>query len=167
LRRELDWGLKSFLVALATLVPVVGLGLFLSQPGLALTDFTGQMENFYGVLALLGVVTLAILGMLFKIMPFLVWYAVYSRQIGRCKVPSLADLYSARLQIASFSAYLAALVVMGAGIVMMHEKVCLAGAILLAASLLVFAVNMAKILSHLFRPRLLPFAIKPNPKSAV
>lgn len=166
LRRELDWGLQAFLLALALLVPVTGLGLFLAWPGLALTELTGQMENLYGLLALLGVVTLAILGMLFKIMPFLVWYAVYSRQIGRCKVPSLADLYSARLQVASFGNYLAALLVTGIGIVMMNEKVCLAGAALLAASLVIFAVNMAMILSHLFRPRLdplvLPSKLKPS-----
>ncbi len=164
LRRELDWGIKAFLLALSLLAPVAGLGLFLSWPGVALTDFTGQMENLYGFLALLGVVTLAILGMLFKIMPFLVWYAVYSRQIGRCKVPSLADLYSARLQVASFGSYLAALIVTGAGIVMMNEKMCLAGAVLLAASLLLFAANMAKILSHLFRPCLQPLVLKPHPK---
>jgi hypothetical protein len=163
LRRELDWGLKAFLLALAFLVPVTGIGLFLSRPGLALTEVTGQMENLYGFLALLGVVTLAILGMLFKIMPFLVWYAVYSRQIGRCKVPSLADLYSSRLQVASFAAYLAALAVSGAGIMMMNERVCFIGAVLLAASLAIFAVNMAMILSHLLRPRLQPLSLKSNP----
>ena len=161
---ELDWGLKAFLLALAMLVPVAGLGLFLSWPKLTLNDLTGQLENLYGLLALLGVVTLAILGMLFKIMPFLVWYAVYSRQIGRCKVPSLADLYSARLQVASFSAYLAALVVMSVGIVMMNERVSFLGTLLLAASLAIFAANMAKILSHLVRPRLQPLALKPNLK---
>jgi hypothetical protein len=47
---------------------------------------------------------------------------------------------------------------------MMKEQVCLAGAAILAASLLLFAANMAKILSHLFRPCLQPLVLKTHPK---
>ena len=35
----------------------------------------------------LGVVSFAIIGMFYKIIPFLVWYGSYSRQIGLRKVP--------------------------------------------------------------------------------
>ena len=57
----------------------------------------------------LGVVSFAIIGMFYKIIPFLVWYGSYSRQIGLSKVPSLADLYSPRLQAVGYWTYVAGL----------------------------------------------------------
>ena len=101
-RRTLDWGLKYFLTAISLLAPLSVLALVLSWPGLPLTPLTGQLENVYGFLALLGVVSFAIIGMFYKIIPFLVWYGSYSRQIGLSKVPSLADLYSPRLQAVGY-----------------------------------------------------------------
>ena len=62
-----------------------------------------------GSWALLGVVSFAIIGMFYKIIPFLVWYGSYSRQIGLRKVPSLADLYSPGLQAVGYWAYVAGL----------------------------------------------------------
>ncbi len=47
--------------------------------------------------------------MFYKIIPFLVWYGSYSRQIGLSKVPSLADLYSPGLQAVGYWAYVAGL----------------------------------------------------------
>ena len=99
-RRALDWGIKYFLTAIVLLLPLSVLAVVLSWPGLPLNTFTGQLENLYGFLGLIGVITFAIMGMLYKIIPFLVWFGRYSRQIGRAQVPSLADLYSARLQAA-------------------------------------------------------------------
>lgn len=86
-RQVLDWGLKHFLTALGLLIPLRALGLVLSWPTLPLTPAVGQWENVYGFGALFGVVTLAILGMLYKIVPFLVWLARYSSWIGRARVP--------------------------------------------------------------------------------
>lgn len=155
-RRTLDWGIKYFLTAISLLIPLSMLGLALSWPTLPLNAFTGQLENLYGFLGLAGVVSFAIVGMLYKILPFLVWYRAYSRQIGQSKVPSLADLYSARLQAAGYWIYLGALAVIAAGIVLGNAIGVRAGAILLGCSLLILAVNAASILSHLVRPRIQP-----------
>ena len=160
-RRSLDWGLKYFLTAIALLVPVSALAIILSLPDLPMTAFIAQLENVYGFLALIGVVTFAILGMLYKIVPFLVWYASYSRQIGRAKVPSLADLYSARLQAIGYGLFVAGLVSVSVATMLAHERAVQWSCGLLAASLFVFAGNMGKILSHLVRPRVEPLALKP------
>jgi MFS family permease len=155
-RRALDWGLKYFLTAVSVLGALAMLAVVLSWPGLPLTAFTGQLENLYGYGAVLGVVTFAILGMLYKILPFLVWYGTYSRHIGASRVPSLADLYSSSIQAAQFVAYLAALVVAGAGIVTGSSLWVRIGFILFAAAFGLFALNAVKMLSHLFRPRIQP-----------
>src|SRR5690606_21912793 len=119
-RRTLDWGIRGFVTALLLLVPLVLLALPLSWAGLPLTPFTGQLETVYGFLALLGVVTLAIIGMLYKIVPFLVWFAAYGKQIGRRKVPALADPYSPRLQVVGYAMFLPGLAVISVATAMGH-----------------------------------------------
>ncbi|HYG33967.1 MAG TPA: cbb3-type cytochrome c oxidase subunit I, partial [Clostridia bacterium] len=120
-RRALDWGIKYFLTAIGLLVPISILALVLSWPSLPLTAFTGQLENLYGFLALLGVVSFAIIGMLYKILPFLVWYGTYSSRIGLNKVPSLADLYSPGLQTLGYWTYVSGLVATSVATVLSHQ----------------------------------------------
>jgi hypothetical protein len=161
-RRTLDWGIKYFLTAVALLLPVSALAVVLSWPRLPLNPFTGQLENLYGFLGLIGVVSFAIIGMLYKIIPFLVWFGRYSRQIGRAQVPVLADLYSARLQAVGYWSYLAGLVVTGAAILCSNETGVRCGCSLLAISVATLAVNVGAMLSHLFKPRLKPLAFPPT-----
>ena len=151
-RRVLDWGLRQFLTATSLLVPVALLGVVLAWPGLALTPFTGQLENLYGALALLGVVTFAILGMLYKIIPFLVWYSRYRHEVGRHRVPSFGELYSGRLQVTSYWLYVAGLVGLSVATLAANAAGVRAGAGLLAVSVILFTVNVTKILSHFFKP---------------
>ncbi|HEU5070978.1 MAG TPA: hypothetical protein VFV96_11285 [Verrucomicrobiae bacterium] len=167
-RRTLDWGLKYFLTAVALLGPLAALAIVLSWPGLPLNAQTGQLENAYGFLGLLGVVTLAIMGMLYKIIPFLVWFGRYSRQVGRAQVPALADLYSARLQAAGYWSYLAGLLVTVGAIVAASEPAVRVGGSLLAFGVLTLLANVAVMLSHFFKPRVKPFALatQPLPKPA-
>jgi len=49
-----------------------------------------------GFLTLLGFVTFVIVGHLYKIVPFLVWYQRFSPLIGKQKVPMLADMVPAK-----------------------------------------------------------------------
>ncbi|HVK57819.1 MAG TPA: hypothetical protein VM735_03495 [Candidatus Kapabacteria bacterium] len=151
-RRIMDWGMKYFLTAIALLAPLCVLAIVLSSPGVTLNDFTGRLENVYGLIALLGVVTLAILGMLYKIVPFLVWYSRYSPDIGRMKVPALVDLYSVRLQTIGYWLFLGGLVLTSLATLFGHAACAQKGAALWFASIIVFAANMVKISHHLFKP---------------
>jgi hypothetical protein len=160
-RRNLDWGLKYFLTAVALLVPVSALGVVLAWPHLPLTVLTAQFENVYGFLAFIGVVTFAILGMLYKVVPFLVWYASYSKAIGRSKVPSLADLYSPALQAAGYWLFILGILLTSISTAFGHEASVRIGCAVLLASFVVFAVNIGQILAHLVRPRIKPLVFKP------
>jgi len=159
-RKSLDWGLKYFLTAISLLGPLSILALILSWPGLPLNQLTGQLENLYGFAAILGVMVFAILGMLYKILPFLVWFGTYSKHIGAAKVPSLADLYSSSIQAAQYFAYLAALVVSGAGTVAGSTLSIRLGFGLFALAFVLFAVNAGKMLRHLFCPQVQPLVGK-------
>lgn len=164
-RRVLDWGVKTFLIAITLFAPLSVLAIYLSWPGLPLNVFTGQLENLYGFLGLIGIVTLAIIGMLYKVIPFLVWFGTYSRHIGRAQVPSLAELFSERLQVAGLWFYLSGLVVVGMGIVAEHKGfVCIGGG-LIAASLLTLAINIGLMGRHFFQPQLKPFPVRATAKA--
>lgn len=160
-RRTLDWGLMSFLTAISLLAPLSGLALVLSWPGLPLNTLTGRLENVYGFLGLVGVISFAIIGMFYKIIPFLVWYGSYSTQIGLRKVPSLADLYSPGLQAAGYWTYVAGLAATTIAILLGNAAAVTCACALLALSLATLALNVAKILSHLVRPRIEPLAPRP------
>jgi hypothetical protein len=161
-RRNLDWGVKYFLTALSLLIPVSALGIVLAWPGLPATALTTQLENVYGLLGFMGVVTLAILGMLYKVVPFLVWYASYSKAIGRNKVPALADLYSPTLQASGYWLFIVGLCLTSVATALGHETCVRIGCILLLASVVTFALNIGRILLHLVRPRLEPLILRPS-----
>ncbi len=155
-RRVLDWPLRIFFLGLSVLLPMAGLAGVLSWPGLPLTVFTGQLENLYGFLAVFGLISMAILGMLFKILPFLVWYGTYSIHVGRARVPNLGDMYSAKLVGLAGGLYLAAVIIIGVGILLSHALLIRWGGVAMAAAVSLHLVNYSVVLSHRFRPRLLP-----------
>jgi len=159
-RLALDWGIKSFLTAVALLLPLSFLSLVLAWPGLPLNSFTGQIENLYGFLGLIGVVTFAILGLLYKIIPFLVWFGVYRPHVGRAQVPALADMYSTRLQALGYWSFLAGLATTSVAILFANEAAVRLACGILALSLLLFAVNVVKILAHFARPQIFPLGAK-------
>jgi hypothetical protein len=164
-RRPLDWGIKYFLTAVSLLAPLSVLAVVLSWPGLPLTAFTGQLENLYGFLGLIGVISFAILGMLYKILPFLVWFRSYGKEIGRSHVPALAGMYSEKWQVAGYGLFLAGLLATSSATLSGNELWVRLGGALLAMSLATFAVNAGKILSHLVRPRISPLHLKGRPHS--
>jgi cbb3-type cytochrome oxidase subunit 1 len=157
-RRSLDWGIKTFLTAVALLLPMSVLAVVLSWPGLPLTILTGRLENLYGFLGLVGVVSFAIIGMLYKIIPFLVWHGVYSKKVGLAKIPVLAELYSEPLQIAGYFTFLFGIAGISAGILMGNAFALRFGAIFLAASVGTLWLNVAEMISHFVRPEIQPLA---------
>jgi hypothetical protein len=161
-RRAFDWGIRSFLTAVVLIVPVAILGFVLSWPNLPMNAITGQLENLYGFLAIMGVISLAIIGMLYKIIPFLVWFKSYSRQVGRFQVPALAELYSAGCQAVGYWAYLTGLISTSIGIVCSSEPVIRLGCLALAFSLLTLMVNIGLMFKHLFSPTLKPLVSNPS-----
>lgn len=97
MRPHLDGTLRQALIAIGHLPVLAALGLWLSGPS-ELTALKAQAQTSYGLIALLGFITLFIMAMLYKIIPFLVWYKVFPPLVGRQPVPKLYELYSLGLQ---------------------------------------------------------------------
>jgi len=161
-RPALDWGLKSFLAAVGMLIPVCILALVLSWPSLPMNQFFGMLENVYGFLGLFGVVTLAILGMLHKILPFLVWFGVYSPHVGRAQLPLTSQMVSERAQAGGLVTYLVGLLIISVAILRESEPGVRLGGLFLLVSLGLFGRNAVKVFSHFRNPQIKPLiAAKP------
>jgi hypothetical protein len=144
-RPRLDWGLRFVLAGASALVPATALGL-----GLATGVVSGPRAAIaYGVLAFGGWITLTIIGMMLKIVPFLVWYRVYAGHVGRVVVPTLAQLSSPRLEAASFVLLVAGVGALALGVGAGHVVTIRAAGAIVALGALAFGLSLARVLRHL------------------
>lgn len=150
-RVALDWGIRSFLAGIALFAPLSCIALVLCWPGLPVNEHILQCENVYAVLAIFGVLWMTLLGVLYKILPFYVWFRRYSSDIGRREIPQLPDLYSTRLQAAGCWLHFAGVLCAGSAAASQNISLARAAAVLLAASVLTVCINAIRIVSHLWR----------------
>jgi hypothetical protein len=87
-RPRLDWGLRFLLTGTVFLAPAGAAGLGLASGALA----GPRAALTYATLTLGGWVSLTMVGMLLKIVPFLLWQRAYAPMVGRAPVPTLAQL---------------------------------------------------------------------------
>ncbi|MBI4503467.1 MAG: hypothetical protein HY700_20195 [Gemmatimonadetes bacterium] len=111
-RRPLDPGMAIVAAAFGYLALAVLLGLIL----LALPGFRPTLIAAYGLAGILGWVSLLIVGIYHKIVPFLTWMHRFGTRIGEPGIPRVADLTSipAAWVTASLYAGGVALLVLGA-----------------------------------------------------
>ncbi len=144
-RPALDWGLRLALTGAAFVVPTGTLGL-----GLALDWLSGpRVALAYAVLALGGWISLTIAGMMLKIVPFLVWYRVYSPQAGRMPVPTLAQLSWSRGEAVAYALLTGGVVLLAGAVARGDAAWIRAAGIVLSLGAGAFVATLARILSHL------------------
>ena len=133
------------LTAAAFLVPTAGLGLalaldWLSGPRAALT---------YAALLLGGWISLTIMGMMLKIVPFLVWYRVYAPRAGRHPIPTLAQLSWPTAEGTAYALLVAGVACLAAALALGDATTIRAAGIVLALGAVAFAAALARVLRHL------------------
>lgn len=144
-RPALDWGLRFALTGAAFLVPASLLGLALA------TDLVSgpRAALAYAVLALGGWVSLTIVGMMLKIVPFLVWHRAYSQHVGRAAVPTLAQLGWPAAEAVAYALLTGGVVALALAVYAGEAGPIRAAGGLLAAGTVAFAVTLARVLHHL------------------
>jgi Cytochrome C and Quinol oxidase polypeptide I len=144
-RPALDWGLRFVLTGALALVPAAALGLALAFGLLA----GPRAALAYATLAFGGWASLTIVGMLLKIVPFLVWSRAYASRVGREPVPTLPDLgwpAGERVAWVLLTAGIPAL----AGALWLGEPVWIrAAGLVVTAGALAFAGTLGHVLQHL------------------
>jgi hypothetical protein len=147
----LDWGVRTALTALAYLVGLVPVGLAFAAGLVPEGEFASRLAFAYGFLGLVGWASLTIIGMMHKIIPFLVWFHRYSNLVGTEPVPALAQLYSEAWQRRGY--WLLNLGALGtaAGLLAASPGIIRGGLAVLAAGAWTFGLNMLAIYRHLRR----------------
>jgi hypothetical protein len=142
---RLDWPVRFLLTAAALLVPATLAGL-----ALVLDVADGpRWALAYGVLALGGWVSLTIVGMMLKIVPFLTWYGAYSHLAGREAVPSLVQLEWPAAEATAFVGLAGGIIMLTVGVATGRAPVIRVAGVLLLIGAFAFAAALARMLSHL------------------
>lgn len=151
-RRILEPGLHAFALGAASLVPValLGFGQLLGSSATTALSFA------YGFIATAGALSLMVLGMLCKIVPFLTWMRSYGPRAGRQPVPLATSLGSKRLEGAWLGLHLAAVATIAVGVTAGQPVLTGVGCALLAGAVLVFGLNMLRVTRHLVWPVVAP-----------
>jgi hypothetical protein len=156
-RPALDWALRFLAAGVVYLAVAAGLGVALGF------DVVGgpRWALAYGVVVLGGWAALTIVGMMLKIVPFLVWYRVYSPLAGRTRVPSLADLRSPATEAVAFVALTGGVAALAVAVGLGDAAVIRAASIVVLVGCLAFAASVARVLHHL-----VPCALRPAPRTS-
>jgi hypothetical protein len=144
-RPHLDWGLRFVLTGAGFLVAAVLVGLALTA-GVARGP---RVALAWAVLAFGGWASLTIIGMLLKIVPFLVWYRAYAPRAGREPVPTLAQLSSERGERVAFIGLVPGFAALALAAWLGDLALLRTAAVAVAAGALAFAVTLARVLQHL------------------
>lgn len=126
--------------------------------GVALATMRGAalfwpLASAYGSGIIVGALSLMILGMLGKIVPFLVWMRAYGGSVGRRTVPAAGTLVSVTWMHVWCWAHGTGAVVLTAAAVLGAEGVARVGAWLLLGGLAAHAVAMGAAARHLWQRR--------------
>ncbi len=160
--RAPDWPMRTFYSGVALLAPAALVGAA-ALVGIDHPWLPAQPGATLFALVVFGVLTPCILGMAGKIVPFLAWQWRYSAHIGRARVPLVTDLFKPALLRTQFLVTIVAAALLLAGVWLGSPpllRVAAAGQLLSALAL---AANIAGLLPHLFRPRVLPLAAPHTP----
>ena len=144
-RPGLDWGLRFVLTATVFLAPAVVLGVALATDRLA----GPRVALAYAVVMLGGWISLTIVGMMLKIVPFLVWYRAFSPRAGREPVPTLARLSWSRAEGLAYVLLTGGVVLLAATVLVGEAAGIRAVGVLLALGSLAFAAALARVLGYL------------------
>jgi hypothetical protein len=149
-RRKLEPGLLAFVIGMALLGSAAALGAVLLGIDIG-PEKLFPAATAYGLIIIVGGLSLTVLGMLAKILPFLVWMKAYGPRVGREPVPVATTLSSKSLEHAWLAAHLAGLLGLALGAATSTAwPTCAGGTLLLLAAFLALG-NAARVLLHLRR----------------
>lgn len=96
-RKILDVGLTYSMVSFVMMFAATVLGVFLVFEKFLDFNVLSRIVLIYSYVILFGYFSLLIVGQMYKIVPFLVWFHKFSAKVGIESVPMLKDMYSEKL----------------------------------------------------------------------
>jgi hypothetical protein len=144
-RKTLDVGLTYSMLSFGMMFIATALGVFLVFEEFLKQGDLEKLVLIYGYLILFGYFSLIIVGQMYKIVPFLVWFHKFSAKVGLEPVPSLKDMYNEKLAKIEFVIMNTALVGTVAAMAVADKNVMYFFTGLMFLSSLLFLKNMSSI----------------------
>lgn len=142
MRRKLDIGLKFSSYAYLMLALTTILGSFI-----AFVDYENitNLTIIYGYMIIFGYLSMLIVGQMYKVVPFLVWYHKYSSKVGLEKVPLLKEMFNEKIALYGFYFMMTALFGSLFSLTFRNEIGLVISFTLMFLSSLIFSFNMVTI----------------------
>jgi hypothetical protein len=140
-RRKLDVGMRFVATALAFLAASAILGVAVLASGAS----HPRLATAYVITGLLGGIVLYVIGFLYKIVPLLAWTARFRGRMGKEPVPTVAQLYSARLGYVQLGLMTGGVAILSAGIAAGSAHAARCGAVLFLGGVLVFLGQLGRV----------------------
>lgn len=145
LKLSLDIGMKHSAVAFgyAVIATFIGGMLAFSSPHDEAIRESAVLA--YGLIIMIGFFSMLIVGQMYKIVPFLVWFHTFSDRAGKEKVPLLKDLLNEPLASIQFWVLNAGILVMIIGTLVVLQTVQFIGFALFTFAVVIFAYNIGNV----------------------
>ena len=140
-RRRIDVGMRFAGTALGFLA----LAALLGPAVLALGPAAPRLAIVYVLFALLGGIVVFVIGFFYKIVPLLAWTVRYRDRMGKSPVPTVADMFSARVALVQLGIMPAALVLLAIAILAGSARGAYAGTTLFLVGVLLFASQILRV----------------------
>ena len=140
-RRKLDVGMRFAMTAIVFLAIAAVLGSAL----VVLGPMHARLATMYIAVGLLGGIVLFVVGFFYKIVPLLAWTARFRGRMGKGPVPTVAQLYSAKVAYVQLGLMTLAVVLLAGGIGAGMTHVTRCGAVLFLAGILLFTTQIARV----------------------
>ena len=130
---------------------IASFGFFVLSVVIFLVSYLFGWENlgmFAGYLFFFGFLAMVIIGHIYKILPFLVWYQRYSPLVGKRKVPMLNDMVVEKVADWQFWITFAGTVVSALGILFVSKVLFIAGTVVMALSAFLVLYNIYYTLAY-------------------
>ena len=139
-RRKVDTGMRFAGTALGFLTVSALLGPFVLALGVA----HQRLATAYVTIGLLGGIVLYVVGFFYKIVPLLAWTVRYRDRMGKGPLPTVAEMFSARVAAVQLGFMAGGVALLGSGIAAASTHVTRCGAVL-------FLIGVALFVSQILR----------------
>lgn len=141
IKRSLDVGMYFVAVALGFLATSALLGPAVLAAGIA----HGRLATLYVVIGLLGGIVMFVIGFFYKIVPLLAWTAHFRGRMGKERVPTVAETFSARVAKVQLAMMALGVGLLGLGVAVGSAHVTRCGAVLFVAGVLLFITQLGRV----------------------
>ncbi|HEU6449836.1 MAG TPA: hypothetical protein VFT57_00350 [Gemmatimonadaceae bacterium] len=140
-RKKLDVGLRFAMTGIVFLAVAAVLGSAL----VVLGPMHARLATMYIVVGLLGGIVLYVVGFFYKIVPLLAWTARFRGRMGKGPVPTVAQLYSAKVAYIQLGVMTLAVVLLASGVGAGITHLTRCGAVLFLAGVVLFISQRARV----------------------